>query len=195
MLFDVIAGKGVFENIDDSYGIMLSLRNLGHIAQRENKIDEAQHFYENIIQISEKINPNFSALGINALGFLSLQRRDYNQARIHFESALEIFDKTGDDTMYAQTLAGLGVVASRQGDRIKAKQLFYQSLDIAQKINRRDQIAYILYQLAMEEEKSNNFAFALKLAKESNENYERLGCKEEFEKTKELISRLEKNIK
>jgi len=172
------------------------MRNLGNIAARENRTVEAQDFYQEGLNKAEGANLDHLAYEIRySIGILLSQKlKEYHKARIQFEMAKEYFQKVGDDICYSAAIFGLASNESLQGKSNNAKRLFNECLNLTKKIGRRDLLATILWFLAKEEEKSNNILSALKYIKESNESFERLELKHEYELTKKLIESLEKKI-
>lgn len=189
-------GKMIFEELHDSYGISLSLRNLGNIAHRQNKTEEALVLYKKSLEIAKAAKLDYSAHARMSIGnILCSKIRDFDAARKEYEIARDIFEKLGDEMWLTQAIVGLATVESKSGSKKESKLLYYHCLDTIRKIGRRDSIAHILWRLALQEEDSGNINIALKLANEANEHYERLALKREFEKTRELTERLEKKIR
>ncbi len=181
-------GKMIFEELNDWYGISLSFRNLGNIAYRQNKTEEALALYKKSFAVAEVAKLDYVAHARMSIGNILCSRiRNFEGARQEFEIARDIFKKLGDEIWYTQALEGLAKVESKLNNKKESKFLYYQCLENVRKIGRRDSIADILWRLALEEENSDNPGVALKLAKEANEHYERLALKNEFEKTKELM--------
>ncbi|EIJ41335.1 histidine kinase,tetratricopeptide repeat protein,histidine kinase [Beggiatoa alba B18LD] len=115
------------------------LDKLGNDAQRENKYQEAESYYEEALTIRKEIyrwkDHNSIANSYNNLGNLYQRQKNYVKAEVFFKKALDIQKKIFSEyhTLIARSLNNLGLVYQYQGNYKKAEEFLKKALDIREK--------------------------------------------------------------
>jgi len=190
-------GLEIFKKLQDNSGIALAFRTLGYIALRENEIEEAKNFFSKSLEFADKSGDNFikGKIRITLGYFIYFKEKKFNEARKLLNIARQLFLEEDDEIGLARALHVLGMFEYKEGNRKKAKSLYYESLDIFSKAGQPFYKAFLMKDLAMLEESTKNKAYALKLAKEAYEIFTTLGISWGIEETQEMINRLEKKLK
>lgn len=109
-----------------------ALRGAGVLAERQNDLAEAEHFYGQSLAMSRELEDEQAVAGIlNNLANLAFRRLDYARAKNLYEESLAIYRKQKVTWRMAIGLSNLGLVASLQGDYEAAQRYFEESLELS----------------------------------------------------------------
>jgi tetratricopeptide (TPR) repeat protein len=183
-----------FEKLGDKRGIAASLRNLGSIAESQEKLDEAKDFYQQCIAVlGESADREAGYDAYVDLGDIARKQENYDEAHQFYDDRLRVWQEVGDPMWTAILLGKLGLVACFRGDYETAWQLFEDALQGHQKLGKQIGIAYAKQNLASTgKQLGKDRAQMQALAQEAVEIFERLGMKREHEEAQELAVRLER---
>jgi len=118
---------------------MFLLGNEANEALRENRLDDAEHFYVKIIQYLQKTlsepeaEPKI-AVGYHQLGMIAQERQQFDVAEEWYRKALKIFEKLGLERYAAGDYHQLGTLAQEQQQFDEAEQWYRKALEIYDKI-------------------------------------------------------------
>jgi len=186
----------LFEEIKDTRGKAAALRELGGLAENQSKLEQAKQFYKECILTSG--NPIDREAGYDAnidLGDVSFKQGNLVEAEQLYQRQLKWWQEQNDPMWIAILLGKLGYVAYRQNDYKKALELYKQSCQENQRLERQIGIAYSKWAFASINEKLKEFKLAKISAKEALEIFERLGMTKQIKRTTEMINRLEKKLR
>jgi tetratricopeptide (TPR) repeat protein len=130
-----------YEEADGHYRAMASLggherkavayHQLGRIARKCRGLEEAERWYNESLDIEEKVgNEHGAAVSRLELGIVSHQRGDYDRAKELYSEALAVFKSSGDSENEASTYHELGVTARELGDYGEAERWYGLALGI-----------------------------------------------------------------
>ena len=107
----------LFKASGEMQGQALAVFNLGIIAQRQNRLDDALDFYRESLHLAEELNDSIGLSSVySSLGFLHLQRQEWTSSRYYLEKGLEILRASGDKESIAKDLYWLGYSRANSGD-------------------------------------------------------------------------------
>lgn len=106
----------------------VSRNQLGSLLMRAGRPDEALRVFDDLLYTAEDDDATAAAYG--NLGVVALTLEDYDTARGHFETALELNRKTGNRGGQAADLGDLGEIARAEGRAREAETYFRQSRDL-----------------------------------------------------------------
>jgi len=181
-----------FEKLGDKRGIAASLRNLGSIAESQEKLDEAKDFYQQCIAVlGESADREAGYDAYVDLGDIARKQENYDEAHQFYDDRLRVWQELGDPLWTTILLGKLGLVAYARGDYETAWRLFKDGLRGNQNLGNQIGIAYDKWALAhagmlLGKDRTQMQA----LAQEALEIFERLGMKREHEEVRELTARL-----
>ena len=117
--------------------------NIGACYISLHRLDQAQSFYEQALEIWEKFdNPDQLSYLYNNMGCLYGEKKELEKALEYFQKALEIREDLGDKQGIANTLGNLGSINEDQDDNESALRFFLRSLELEEEIGNRRGIAY-----------------------------------------------------
>ncbi|KAI9203232.1 uncharacterized protein BJ171DRAFT_443804 [Polychytrium aggregatum] len=121
--------------------IAMTLNNMGHVAWKQGRLDEALTFYQESLDISVKINGTREhpaiAMTLNNMGNVESDQGRLDEALTFYQESLDIKVKiygTRQHPDVATTLNNMGNVAWKQGRLDEALALYQESLDIKVKV-------------------------------------------------------------
>jgi tetratricopeptide (TPR) repeat protein len=100
---------------------------------------------------------------------------EWEEARAHWQKALEIGQRAGDDRGQAAALHNLGILAQEQGDYVAARYFYQQSLEIDQALGDRAGASTSLHQLGTLAQEQRDYAAARHFYQQSLETDQALG--------------------
>ena len=100
---------------------------------------------------------------------------EWTEARAHWQQALEISERAGDEGGRAVALHSLGALAQAQGDYAAARRYYEHSLEIDQELGDRAGVSASLHQLGMLAQDQGDYAAARRYYGRSLEIKETLG--------------------
>ena len=107
----------LFKVSGERQGQALSAFNLGIIAQRQNRLDDALVFYRESLHLAEELNDSIALSSVySSLGFLHLQRQEWTSSCYYLEKGLVILRANGDKESVAKDLYWLGYSRANSGD-------------------------------------------------------------------------------
>ncbi len=110
--------------------------NLGALSRRLNNIDEAIQYYDTAAFIFlDHHGPDYSPLGAvyQNHGNILRDKRDISTALSYYNNALRIFLKNNREEWAATLYNNMGIAYERSGDYDRAKEFFYNCIDIRKK--------------------------------------------------------------
>lgn len=107
---------------------------LGYLAFLTGKLAEAEHYFQQNLQISDEINDDFTRfVSWRWFGQIAYRQQDYAKAQQCFNKALTIARAIHRQNEMAIALTGLGNVACAQRDLVNGRTYFHQALTLLQK--------------------------------------------------------------
>lgn len=107
---------------------------LGYLAFLTGKLAEAEHYFQQNLQISDEINDDFTRfVSWRWFGQIAYRQQDYAKAQQCFNKALTIARAIHRQNEIAIALTGLGNVACAQRDLVNGRTYFHQALTLLQK--------------------------------------------------------------
>jgi tetratricopeptide (TPR) repeat protein len=142
--------RAISERLGDDWGTMWALHSLGRVAQHEDQIDEARHYYEASIALSRQVSPAghgmSSALG--NLGQLEMMEGNLERAQALMEEAI-LVDEESQLSHLAMAVADLGTILIRRGRYVEAAEKLFAALELQRTLQDRRSSAYAFEDLAI----------------------------------------------
>ena len=151
------------------------LHNQGKSAEFVEMYEKALEAYAKLSQSDEIAHKSGITHHDLASALLLSQRLD--EAREHYEVALEIMNKVGDNRSIADTLVNLGTLAYARGDLVEAQQRYANALAVWRGLGDAPKEAIVWYQLGMVAEMAKNWDEAERYCRESLKIDEKIGNK------------------
>lgn len=121
--------------VGDQRAISNVLHSRASLALHEGETAEAEAIYRECLELSLLRGDSFeTARSYQGLGLVALERQAFAAATDALERSLQIARTISDRWLEAQALAGLGVLAGRQGDRARAQRLLCEATLLANHI-------------------------------------------------------------
>jgi tetratricopeptide (TPR) repeat protein len=100
-----------------------ALMRMGDLVSAHGEHQQARHCYEQSLEGAKALNePSLQAQALLGLGSIAKQNRgELNNAKVHFQAALELAGADGNKSLEAYALRLLGGISSDQGDYVGAK--------------------------------------------------------------------------
>lgn len=119
----------MYQELDDHYGIAVSLNALAISARDRGDYIAAQNGFEESLAYWRRVHDRAAmARCLHNLGNTAKTRGDYARARMALLEAMHIFEEIGDRSGAAWTLNQQGDVATEQGDLTAALELYQRAL-------------------------------------------------------------------
>jgi non-specific serine/threonine protein kinase len=133
----------------DTAGIVLSLLNLGAVADDQQRYDTARTLYEESLALARTLGDNWTiAAAQGNLAVLALEQGAYGRAAGMLEECVTLLQGLGDTRGVATGLNNLGDIAWAQGDAERAATLYLESLALFHALGDRPSISCCLEGLA-----------------------------------------------
>ncbi len=178
-----------FEEMDYRRGKGFAWHLLGGVARGMAEYDEAAEYLNKAME-ALKEKPNDLVVVWLSYGLLAHRRGNLKEAEHYLRQVVE----SGDVAYEARVWPALGLVYLEQHDLSQARDCFEKGLRVANKVGRKDAIAYCHYSLARMSEYQGNYKQALRLAESAADAFERLDFKRECEEAQALVSRLSERL-
>lgn len=194
-LSDVYVDQGKYDKAIEFYEKSIEILNkTGHIYQvsyvynrigvayckQRNKVEKALEYYNKRIEISKNIGDIIGVgYGLSNAAECFTYKMQLDAALKCCDRAMEIFKKTDEKRMIANTLMVYGMIYGRRRDWIKSKEYFENAINISKKINAPEMLAQNYF----------NYAFMLR------DKGELPGAKEFIEKAIAIYDELGNKIK
>jgi len=159
---------------------MFLLGNEANEALRENRLDDAEHFYVKIIQYLQKTLPEPEAerkiaVGYHQLGIIAEERQQFDVAEQWYRKALEIRERLGLERDAATVYHQLGMIAQERQQFDVAEQWYRKALEIYERLNLERYAADDYHQLGIIAQERQQFDVAEQWYRKALEIYERRG--------------------
>ncbi len=119
------------------------------LAITQDDFKRAEALCKESLALSQEMGDSaHKATALFQLGFISLWRCQYAEARRHMEEAVSLFRKLGDTWNTARALAYLARVLAAQGEYSRARLLGEESLKLSRALGNKGRIAIALSELA-----------------------------------------------
>lgn len=142
-------GLGLYEALEDRYGVGMALNALGLVASGHGEYVKARSLWEQALQINRSLGARTDqAINLGNLGAAAHAMGDYVNATRLYEEALALNRQLGDPAGQAICLHSLGGIAYAQGRPERTIVLMEQALEINQLIGNRSDQAWNLNMLA-----------------------------------------------
>ncbi len=130
-------------------GIVLSLLNLGAVADDQQRYDAAGALYEESLELARTLRDKWAiAAALGNLAVLALEQGGYERAAGMLEECVTLLRRLGDTRGVATGLNNLGDIAWAQGDAARAAALYAESLALFHALGDRPSISPCLEGLA-----------------------------------------------
>jgi CHAT domain-containing protein/Tfp pilus assembly protein PilF len=130
------AALAIDEKLGSTEGRAYDLRNLAVALHRKGDVSEAQRAVLEALELSRVIGEQYNQLqALFAAGEILDTMKDL-QSRERYEEAAELARKTAVPEVEWRSLYALGRLARRQGDVDRARRLFAQAIEVAERLGR-----------------------------------------------------------
>ncbi|MFN8499076.1 MAG: tetratricopeptide repeat protein [Anaerolineae bacterium] len=141
---------------------------LGQVLELVGRWDEVDALYRRGLAEAEALGDRRAeARCQSAIGWLLRKRNQNAEAAQWLAEAQVVFEQLGDQAGLGQTLHFAGAVATQQGDRDRARELWQQSLQIRRDIGEKAVVATLLNNLGIVAHLEGNYDEALEFYDES----------------------------
>lgn len=148
----------------------LLLFQLGRLFLRQNRFEEAERLFSNLLQPLEEDGENsMSATCRFYLGNVALHRGDLEAAHNHHLAALEIREKQGLFRAAGTSLSALGAVATSQGHYPQALDYYQRSLELLEEHGKGGDTSFAVLGLARAYSRIGDYSAATKPARRALE--------------------------
>jgi len=133
---------------DCDEGLSKAYEQLGDLLQQQNKFDEAYKMYQAALPHTAK---NLSQASIlHQMGFIEMQKWNFDAAIRHYEDALQIHNNLGGHGEHSKAalMSDMGLVLCQQGQYSAAKAKFLEARDIFQRYNDDNELAELYHKQA-----------------------------------------------
>jgi predicted ATPase/DNA-binding CsgD family transcriptional regulator len=138
----------IYRDMDDKHNAAWSLVFKGY-SMLLNETDEALTITEEGLALFRQFNDKPGmAQALNILGNITLYQGDFAQAKSAYEECQRIAEETGEIRRIRYMIGNLAVVAQREGDYERARQLAEQALKLSLEVNNTLDTAEVLMTLA-----------------------------------------------
>jgi len=166
------------KNLDDSYGVCMSIRQIGVLEWQLGNNNESLKHFKLCLELSNKNNfKEISAAMMNNLGVLYRGQGKIEEAEKLYHESLEIKRQLGDKQGIGKSLNNLGYIYKEQGKIEDAEKLHHESLEIRRQLGDKQGISSSLNNLGELYKEQGKIEDAEKLFHESLEIRHQLGDK------------------
>ena len=146
--------RAVFQELGDLAGASLALTEIGEVYRLQGNYPAATNHYQESLALAERVensNPRLSvrARTFKALGTLATRQGAYAEARLHFETGLNLNRELSDKLGSANLLNNLSILSAIQDDFATARSFSSQSLVILREVGDRFGMAVALNNMGM----------------------------------------------
>jgi tetratricopeptide (TPR) repeat protein len=139
-----------------------ALHNLGDVVEQAGKSEEAERFFNQMLQLAWRYdNLNKAGAAYARLGRTYRRRGKYDQAMEYLRRAQELFERSRDDRGIASTLDDMGRVHWLRGGYSQALDFHRQALTTRRALGDRRSIALSLANIGRVHHDSGNFKAAI----------------------------------
>jgi class 3 adenylate cyclase/predicted ATPase len=127
-----------------------AMLRVGQVLELLGRWKEAHEVYAQALALAEQADEGLSrARSQAAIGELLRKEAHYAEAASWLVRARDAFAQLGDEAGLAQALHCAGTLAAQQGDHVKARAIYLESLAIRRKLNDRARISSLLSNLCI----------------------------------------------
>ncbi len=110
---------------------------LGDARSAQGRYEEAQHDYEQTLQLAETaaLEPEMRAFALGGLGVVRSSQGDFDAAAAYMDQALAILREVGNSSQYAYLLNNRAIIAGKTGDLDTAQRLLEERLAICEELH------------------------------------------------------------
>lgn len=146
-----------FSDMKDNSSLSRSYNLLARCNIRMGDYPAAQLSLAQALKLATELKDKKLLLNCHSgLGVLNDEQGDFTNAATHYQLALNLSQDLGDDLQQVSILNNWGNTCLGIGDLDKAKTLFEEGLKLAQGIDYQSPIPYLLYNLAVIEQRLQN---------------------------------------
>ncbi len=188
-------GLTIYENLNDSQGVKMALRNLGTALRLKKDFANARQCYERGLTLAKSLSNELDFASFKReLSILAAEEGKLVEAQEGLESIIPIL-REQHELALAGTLGNLAEVNRRLGNYDTAFKLGNGGLGLARKMKKRFTIGWISITLAQTETGRGNYQSALTFAKQALEFFEGTGSfPKAIEELKNLIKELQEKL-
>jgi predicted ATPase/Tfp pilus assembly protein PilF len=121
-----------FESIRDEEHVCLVLIEMGMSFYRNGDEGKARQSFEKALEIARRISPVLHARAENGLGLVDDRIGQFEQARRHFETGIQMLSQLDDDRLRSRVLINLANVLSDMGDFRSALEICTQAAELSE---------------------------------------------------------------
>jgi len=156
--------------------LALVLADAGILARMQSKYDLALKYLNNAIEIAKnEVYPDIEGTALNAKGILQCRRREWEQAKETFDSALDIAIRIEDKNLQAWVYNGLTNVAIAQQESSAASQFARKSFNLKQQLGDKRGMAMSQEKMGQLQLKDGHIAMAKTLFEQALTTRRELG--------------------
>ncbi|MFQ5576107.1 MAG: tetratricopeptide repeat protein [Anaerolineae bacterium] len=143
--------REVFSQIGDVYRCAGANNNLGEIAYRQGRLDEALTYYEDGLQALQQIDGSLYLLGLfhNNIGATFIRRGNIDSAREHLQMAQKYFEQAQARDFLPEMHRLFAEVALQAGDLPEAEIRSQEALNLARELSMRGEEGSSLRELGL----------------------------------------------
>jgi non-specific serine/threonine protein kinase len=124
------------------------LNTLGIIKNRQHKLDQAEHYYQEALTLRRAIGDKWGITHtLQNFGGIAVDQGDYTRAAAFYEEGLELSEKLGDERMVARYQSFLGNIAFVQGDLKRAGSMLRRAISTLWRLRENSSLFLVLRSL------------------------------------------------
>ncbi len=170
-------------------------REIGMAQRTILNLDDAEFYFKQSIEFAKQIQDDRQwALGLNNLGLVYFDRKEFSLALKTTEQAILILQKLNDFNGLGETYNNLGIINREQKKFVEAASNFNQALVYFESTNNKEKIAGVYHNVGTVFQKQGKFKNALNYLEKSIQIREKYGSKNEIYKTYRVVSEVYKSL-
>lgn len=187
----------IYRSLDNREGECITVQHLAGIHRKRKSFDKARMLYDKSLRTALELETGDLVALINTqLGLLARDTGQWHQAWDYFTKAKNWFERRTEKSPRDEPLARgiwghLALVSLRLGRPKEAKELCLKSLEFFETQGTKGYLANLKYWLALIEDALGETEVASLHAQEATDWFDRLGMKPDFEKSQQLLVRLQ----
>ncbi len=168
------------QSLGDQSGMARALTNYGNLEQTQGRYDQALDATKKALQIYLSLSDQTDqAMALNNIGNIYFKKAQYTDALTNFQQALTLREKMGNPANVAMVLNNMGQSNQKLGQYDQALANYLKALETARQAGDRFWVAASSDSMASLYEIQGRYGAALKATKESYQNVQKLGQKDE----------------
>lgn len=185
--------EAIFGRFGNDIGMCAALGRQARVAQKQKRFEEALGIAKRALDIASRLKLISRMADIHhELADTYLLMDELDLAQKHYEESLDLFKQLGDSVRITGRVNDLGNIARQKGEWAKAQDLYQQSVQLANQLNKKDTLCRALNGLALVEEEMGFLIDAFRHAKQAEVIAGRLGAQTENKQANETIDRTTK---